>query len=285
MRLALGNYNSDSISNTWITGKFERMLGALRAVFGRKEQPAGGLGPEMLLPDVPLYIVGDVHGCAELLQEAFALIDSHQKEHGLPDSEIIFLGDYVDRGPQSADVLKTLYHRQQADPDRMVCLMGNHEKMLLEFVDDPVDRGSRWLLNGGDETLVSYGVDRLNSKSDTEDMMDAGEAMEAAMPSGLMAWLRALPLTYRSGNIVCTHAGMDPHLTPEDQSDKALLWGHREFMSRAREDGLWVAHGHTIVPEAHCNSSRIAVDTGAYRTGTLTVAAIAKGSCTFLQTG
>lgn len=239
----------------------------------------------VLSPDSPLYVVGDIHGRVDLLKNVFGLIEAHRQENGWSDSTIVFLGDYVDRGPRSGDVLQTLFHRQQADPEGLVCLMGNHEKMLLEFVDDPADRGSRWLVNGGDETLVSYGVDRLHSKSDTEDMMEAGEAMEAAMPSGLMAWLRALPLTYRSGNIVCTHAGMDPHLTPEDQSDKVLLWGHRDFISRAREDGLWIAHGHTIVPEAHCHSGRIAVDTGAYRTGKLTVAAIAKGSCTFLQTG
>jgi serine/threonine protein phosphatase 1 len=98
----------------------------------------------------------------------------------------------------------------------------------------------------------------------------------------LQAWLRALPLTFQSGNIACVHAAMDPSSSPDKQSSRILLWGHPDFMSEARVDDLWVAHGHTIVKSAACQNSRIALDTGAYRTGRLSVAAVSGGHCTFL---
>lgn len=259
------------------------MFGKLKNLFGAGDRSPAGPGAEALAPEAPLYVVGDIHGRADLLNRALKLIEEH-RDACSGSAKTVFVGDYIDRGPESAKVLETLYKMQQGDPDRIICLKGNHESMLLEFVDDPAERGGRWLINGGSETLDSYGIGGLHPKSDAEDMMEAGDAMAAAMPEGLMNWLRALPLTYRSGNVIVTHAAMDPDLAPEDQSDKVLLWGHREFLTRPREDELWVAHGHTIMKQAHCHSSRIAVDTGAYRTETLTVAAIRQGGCEFLQT-
>lgn len=233
-------------------------------------------------PKQQLYIIGDVHGCATLFDKMLDRIEAHGVTHNVVNPMLILLGDYIDRGPQSAQVLERIYTLQQDMPDRVICLMGNHEEMMLDFIDDPAVRGNRWLTFGGDDTLKSYGIKVPVKKANIEDLTEASMALERAMPKGLQAWLRALPLTFQSGNVACVHAAMDPGTSPDKQSDRVLLWGHRDFMSEGRDDDLWVAHGHTIVKSASCQNSRIALDTGAFQTGRLSVAAVSDGQCTFL---
>ena len=160
--------------------------------------------------------------------------------------------------------------------------MGNHERMMLEFLDDPAGRGARWLGNGGLQTLASFGIGGLGARPALEDMTKASEALAVALPDGMEAWLRALPLMWRSGNLVCVHAGMNPAKPPEAQEASTLLWGHPKFLSQPRRDGLWVVHGHTIVEAPEAQAGRIAVDTGAYHSGRLTAAALSAGQCRFL---
>lgn len=233
-------------------------------------------------PAEPLYVVGDVHGCFDLLNAALERIEAHAGAHNITSSKLVLLGDYVDRGPQSAQVLECIYTLQQNAPDRVICLMGNHEKMMLEFIDDPVGRGARWLKFGGADTLASYGIPALKKKADVEDITEASMALEEAMPKGLQDWVRALPLSFQNGNIACVHAAMDPDDAPDAQSDRVMLWGHRDFMTVSRDDNIWVAHGHTIVKSPSCQNSRIALDTGAYQSGHLSVAALSSGQCEFL---
>lgn len=235
-----------------------------------------------LAPDAPLYVVGDVHGCLSELDAAIARIEEHAAANGLEDARLVLLGDYVDRGPQSAQVLTRIFELSQAMPEKVVCLFGNHERMMLEFVDDPAGRGTRWLRNGGVETLKSYDIHGVDETSDLEDLTEASFALETAMTKPLLAWLRDLPVMTRSGNIVCVHAGMDPDKAPEEQDRRTLIWGHKDFMVRARGDDLWVAHGHIVVKAPQCHDSRIALDTGAYRTGKLTVGVLRKASCVFI---
>jgi serine/threonine protein phosphatase 1 len=261
------------------------MLNKLKNIFS-----SGGSKPSVALttqtssfaPKQPLYIIGDVHGCATLLDKMLDRIDVHGVTNNVINPMLILVGDYVDRGPQSAQVLERIYTLQQDTPERVICLMGNHEKMMLDFIDDPAGGGNRWLTFGGGDTLKSYGIKVPGKKADIEDLTEASIELESAMPKGLQAWLRALPLTFQSGNIACVHAAMDPSSSPDKQSSRILLWGHPDFMSEARVDDLWVAHGHTIVKSAACQNSRIALDTGAYRTGRLSVAAVSGGHCTFL---
>lgn len=237
-------------------------------------------------PEQPLYIMGDIHGCITLFEDRLNRVEAHVEAHveapEIENPKLILLGDYIDRGPQSAQVLERIFDLQVTYPDLVICLMGNHEKMMLEFIDDPVGRGNRWLGFGGNDTLKSYGIKLPGEKADVEDLTEASMALEKAMPDGLQDWLRALPLKFQSGNIICVHAAMDPNNPPEKQSSRVLLWGHRKFMSVARDDDLWIAHGHTIVKSASYQNSRIALDTGAYQTGQLSVAAISNGQCTFL---
>ncbi len=200
------------------------------------------------------------------------------------DQQIVFLGDYVDRGADSAKTLRFLYEVAQRRPDQVVCLMGNHEKMMCEFIDDPLDRGARWLRNGGLATLASFGITGLAEKPTPDRAMEACDQLEAAIPKEVLDWLVDLPLSWHSGNVWCAHAAMDPDAPPQTQRSKTMLWGHPAFLKSPREDGICVVHGHTIVDQPFNANSRIAVDTGAHRTGRLTAAYIAPQTCEFIST-
>ncbi len=265
------------------------MTGALRTVLHRMKSlfSTGPSRPPVfdapIAPDTLFYAVGDIHGRVDLLEPLLEKIDADQAVHGAgTPPPLVFLGDYVDRGDHSAQVLEKLFALARDFPDQVVCLMGNHERMMLEFLDDPAGRGTRWLRNGGLQTLASYRIGGLGERAGGEELMEACEALEQALPKGMEAWMRALPLRWQSGNICCVHAAMDPHLAPEDQARRTLLWGHPDFFTQAREDGVWAVHGHTIVANPERAGGRIAIDTGAYYSGRLTAAAISAGECRFL---
>lgn len=261
------------------------MLSKLRSIFSSTPSKQTAPPPAHtgdFKPDSPFYVIGDLHGCMELFQDALEKIDAHAMAAGHTAPSLVLLGDYIDRGPQSAQVLARIFEMQQDNPEHVICLMGNHEKMMFEFIDDPAGRGTRWLKFGGRDTLQSYGLNVAGKNMDAEDLTELSMELEAAMPAGLLDWMRNLPVRYQNGNIVCVHAAMSPRKPLEKQDDRVLLWGHPDFMSTPRQDGLWVAHGHTIVKTAGCQNSRIALDTGAYQTGTLSVAALSEGQCAFL---
>jgi serine/threonine protein phosphatase 1 len=241
------------------------------------EQP---LSDEDLLPTTPFFAVGDLHGCQPSLRSLLTKLDAH----AAGEETLVFLGDAIDRGPSSNEVLSTLFELQSSHPERVVCLMGNHERMMLNFIDDPAGEGLTWLWNGGLETLSSYGILLRTRDTDAGSYVEIANALEKALPAGLQDWLRGLPLSWSSGNLHCVHAAMSPHRQPEAQRSEVLLWGHPDFLSTAREDDHVAVHGHTIVREPKKINSRIAVDTGAYRTGCLTAAYVSHGTCEFIQT-
>jgi serine/threonine protein phosphatase 1 len=240
-------------------------------------KPAPDLGHPK--PDETIAVIGDVHGRDDLLCALLDQIDA--SGHTGP---IVTVGDYVDRGDNSCAVIETLRARQSKDP-RLTCLMGNHERMMLDFIDDPVRKGKRWLRYGGMETLMSFGVRGVTDRADRDVRRKGATDLEAAMGADALAWVRTLLLQFQSGNLWVVHAAADPKIELSKQSPETLLWGHEAFMSIPRIDGMWVAHGHTIVEEAHVQGSRIATDTGAWQTDILTAALIAPdGSVSFEQT-
>jgi serine/threonine protein phosphatase 1 len=161
--------------------------------------------------------------------------------------------------------------------------MGNHERMLLDFLDDPAGRGRRWLGAGGTETLASFGIDRVEGADAAARLEALAAALRAALPEGTEAWLRALPLLWQTGGLAVVHAAADPALPLADQPEAALLWGHRAFRRQNRADGIWVAHGHVVTRDPEAGAGRIAVDTGAWASGRLSAAWIAGGRVDFLQ--
>ncbi|WP_233713148.1 metallophosphoesterase [Amaricoccus solimangrovi] len=216
------------------------------------------------MPEEPVCLLGDLHGRVDLLERFLTLRRRHFPEHRL-----ISLGDAIDRGEDSADVLRLL--RAESDQGA-VCLMGNHEEMLIEFLDDPADQGRRWLAHGGLATLASLGLRGL--PADAAERLATREALRERLGAETEAWLRALPPLWRSGNLLAAHAGADPDLPPERQERRHLVWGHRDFHRHPRGDGICVAHGHVVVERAHMRAGRLALDTGAYATGRLSYALI-----------
>lgn len=229
-----------------------------------------------LMPETPFFAVGDVHGRVDLLQ----ILLGRLGETGHPDAKLIFVGDYVDRGDQSREVLNLLQSLRADHPDDVICLMGNHERMLLDFLDDPERYGPRWLRNGGLQTLASYRIGAVPQNCSREAWETTRDNFRAALGQ-TENWLRELPLIWRSGNVAVVHAGADPSRPINEQEDKVLLWGHRDFAKKPRTDETWVVHGHTITDSPEPLLGRIPVDTGAYATGRLTAALVERGSVSF----
>lgn len=232
-----------------------------------------------MAPERPFYAIGDIHGCFAQMQTALEKIDADCAEQGIANPAVVFLGDYVDRGERSREVLDFLMTLSQNEPDAVVCLKGNHEKMMLDFIDNPARAGSRWLRYGGLQTLASFGIGGLSESSGAERLTEACEELLDAMPEGMEKWLRDLPLHWSSGNMHCVHAAMDPELPVNLQGEATLLWGHPAFERMNRSDGNWVIHGHTVVDQPRIENGRISLDTGCYYTGTLTAARIAGTRC------
>ncbi|MBE0453078.1 metallophosphoesterase [Roseovarius autotrophicus] len=231
-------------------------------------------------PDQPFVAIGDVHGRADLLQTLDSLIQAQAS--GYP---VVFLGDYVDRGEQSREVIQMLMEAAESGPGRVTCLMGNHERMMLDVLDEPGKYTARWLRNGGLQTLASFGV-RLpqGGQNEVDALLDMRDALAEAMGAAMIGWLRARPLIWQSGNVWAIHAGADPAQPMAAQAEDTLLWGHPGFRKRPRADGQWVIHGHTIVEAPHVAGGRIAIDTGAYATARLTAAIVRPDDVSFLQT-
>ena len=237
-------------------------------------------------PKDPVCIIGDIHGRSDLLD---TLVRHLCHEPDPARTRVILVGDLIDRGPDSAGVLARVrdWCAAPAPFAAVGCLMGNHERMMLDFLEDPVSHGPRWLSNGGDATLESFGLSpyrRLPGSAPGSTLVALRDDLLGALPDGLHSWLLALPLIWQEDHIVVTHAGADPGRPMEAQTSTSLLWGHHSFMTRSRSDGLWVAHGHMITRTPSARNGRIAVDTGAWRTGCLTAAVLnAQGVC-FIST-
>lgn len=232
-------------------------------------------------PEEPFLAIGDLHGRADLLLELDKMIEENFR--GWP---VVFLGDYVDRGEESRAVLEMLMPLSPKGSPSVTCLMGNHERMLLDFIENPLQSARRWIQNGGLQTLASFGLSiRLDRLKDEAAMRAIRNQLVDAMGTEMIDWLHTRPLSWQSGNIWAVHAGAKPSEPMEVQRSRYLLWGHPRFEHENRQDGKWIVHGHTIVEVPFARKGRIAVDTGAYATGVLTAAAITPGEVSFLQTG
>jgi serine/threonine protein phosphatase 1 len=214
-----------------------------------------------------IYAVGDIHGRADLLQAMFDKLEAHNDRNPhLAGPTVILLGDMIDRGPDSARVLR-LVKAIQEQTDRLVVLMGNHELLMVKALEGYPGMLSAWLKSGGDQTLRSYGVD-------PEELGDnpivAASIISQAIPDETVQWLSQLPLSARSGDYMFCHAGVRPGVALAAQKADDLLWIRREFLSDERDHGAMIVHGHSIETEVQLRSNRIGIDTGAYRSGVLT---------------
>lgn len=254
------------------------VLGFFKRILARDEQSAAPEPMPPLSPLGPFLAVGDIHGQISQLDRMFDLLDRQD-----PTLPLILVGDYIDRGEDSAAVLERVKDVATAAGSRLICLMGNHEDMCLRFLEDPEANAALWLRNGGLQTLASFGIGGIGQSTRGPGLTRARDDLARCMGDDLINWLQDLPAHWQSGNVVVVHAGADPALPFSDQKRSSLLWGHKDFARRQRTDGLWVVHGHTIVPAGLSEGGRIAIDTGAYATGRLTVVRVDHERLNFLS--
>jgi serine/threonine protein phosphatase 1 len=229
-------------------------------------------------PEPVVYAIGDVHGCLEELKDAEQKIAADP----VPDDSIkliVLLGDYVDRGPDSAGVIEYLCHPSPFDIER-VCLCGNHDDAMAMFVRDPLNNLG-WLSVGGDATLKSYGIDPVHALQPRR-RADLRGVLAGAVPPHHLTFIDGLPVCLKVGNVVFVHAGLDPTRTLEAQTDEDMMWIREPFISNGPGIPVTVVHGHTPSVDISTGPGRIGIDTAACVTGRLSVLKVENGTFTLL---
>ena len=230
---------------------------------------APGVGPGRRV-----YAIGDVHGCLAQLQALHAMIVADNARRSAANVTVVYVGDYIDRGPDSRQVLD-LVRRPLAGVTTTVHLKGNHEDMLQQFLRDAA-RGADWLDNGGLQTLTSFKVEAHGRNRGLEMTRAAlavtREALLVALGPELQDWLERLPLSHQIGEYFFCHAGIRPGVALADQNPVDLLWIREPFLQSRRDHGAVIVHGHTPGSAAEVRRNRINIDTGCFASGELTAA-------------
>lgn len=223
-----------------------------------------------LAADRPLiYAIGDVHGCLDAL---LALEDRIRADAASRMAErplLLYLGDYVDRGPASRAVIEHLAKPDHGDGIERIALCGNHDDTFLKFIFNP-HQHLRWLDYGGDATLRSYGLDLADYTDPSEAVHTLGAALRRAVPQHLIDFLQNMPIALTSGDRLFVHTGIMPGIPLARQEDHDLIWIREPFLSEGPGLPLTVIHGHTAGREPVFGKGRICIDTTCYATGRLT---------------
>lgn len=241
----------------------------LRTALGRIQNKSGpiSLGDATLSTGDRVYAIGDIHGRADLLSN---LLDTvlQDSQSGPGRNTLIYLGDYVDRGGQSREVIDLILQFNPKDFTQ-IYLMGNHEELLLQFLESP-EQAAAWLEFGGKETLLSYGVSIPLGVITPAKLKGASERLREALPKAHLQYFEQLEDYYEQGDYFFTHAGIAPNRPLHRQATKDLRWARESFLSHAKLYKKIVVHGHTITETPEFHHNRISIDTGAYHSGHLT---------------
>jgi len=231
-----------------------------------------------------IYAIGDIHGRLDLLTDLLAQVAADAELHPADQKrQLVFLGDYIDRGTESRGVIDALLRPGSPDLPR-IFLMGNHEDAMLEFLDEQSD-GVAWLTYGGLETLLSYGVAIRRLPTSVASAGELREALRAAVPRDHVDFLRRCALSHAEGDYVFVHAGVRPGRPLEQQDRRDLLWIRDEFLRvPGALPGKVVVHGHTICDAPQDLGHRIDIDTGAFVSGRLTCLVLRGTTRRFLTT-
>ena len=251
------------------------MLNVLRKAFGKAQPvPSGARGKRA-------YAIGDVHGRLDLLDRLLGRIETDLSERECRETYLVFLGDLIDRGPHSCEVVERL-RTYEAAGVKPVFLAGNHEEVLLRLVAGETGMLAQWLCYGGAECLQSYGVDPTELEEISE--ASALDRIGRSIPREHVEFLRSFSDTFRFGDYLFVHAGIRPGvpLLAQDQTD--LRWIRGPFLDDASDHGVVVVHGHTVTTEVDERPNRIGIDTGAFGTGVLTAIGIEDDRRWFLAT-
>ena len=230
------------------------------------------LGQAKIDAGLRIYAIGDIHGCLIELQGLLEIIDADLARYPVDHHRLIFLGDYVDRGPASRQVLELLIDLNKSSRDSII-LKGNHEDWLTGFLKDPELTGTGYMRWGGIQTLASYGVEVEPGASFT----DTARQARKQIPRAHWAFMRRLPLSHCEGDYLFVHAGIRPGISLEDQMEHDLIWIRDDFLSHGGLFDKVIVHGHTPVEEPEVCNNRINLDTRCFDSGVLT-ALVLEGS-------
>ncbi|MDP7652139.1 MAG: metallophosphoesterase family protein [Rhodospirillales bacterium] len=249
-------------------------------------QQGGVDGRPPLSPAVPegtrVYAVGDIHGRADLLHQIQDLIKADAASAPEARKLVVYLGDYVDRGPHSNQVVEHLIARPMAGFEA-VHLKGNHEDFLIRFVADGA-MSAAWMMNGGRATLVSYDVSALNLYFGERGHKWAQKRLARAIPQTHLDFYRGLAPTHVEGDYLFVHAGLRPGVALDEQTEGDMIWIRDAFLNDQTGFEKVVVHGHSIQNEPDVHAHRIGIDTGAYRSGRLTCLVLEGLTRRFLHT-
>ncbi|MDR3438198.1 metallophosphoesterase [Telmatospirillum sp.] len=249
----------------------------MAALFGRFRQTVALFDDDVVAPiDYPglaeglrVYAIGDIHGRADLVRSLFARIDADRATSESGDEAIeVYLGDYIDKGPRSADVIELLMERATIRP--CVFLRGNHEELLLAFIrgEATAAMAAKWLSFGGTATALSYGVTRIPAVQDGTDPQFARDLSDK-VPETHMAFLDRTVTQFVVPPYAFVHAGVRPSVAMVQQDEHDLMWIRDAFLNYEGPLEHIIVHGHTPAMAIEFRANRINVDTGAYATGRL----------------
>lgn len=264
-----------SAAGNYYIGCRERLdaakLNALKDGHMLKLSRLGGEIRKPRLPDgIRIYAIADIHGCADLLQQMFTVIDRDLTTIGSMRAIHVFLGDYIDRGPESCRTIDLLIERGRKHES--VFLMGNHESFLFDVLKNPT-RLQEWKQYGGLQTLTSYGL-RPSLNPDPAEQLDLINQLTLAIPQHQRKFFNSLRPRFVCGDFFFVHAGVKPGVPLANQQEQDLLWIREEFLASEKPFGKYIVHGHTPVREPDIRFNRANIDTGAYATGNLTLLSI-----------
>ncbi len=235
-------------------------------------------------PDTVIYAIGDIHGRLDLLAAIHDRIETDARQRAARRRLVVYLGDYVSRGEDSRRVVDRV-REWLPDGFGRIALKGNHEDLLVRFVDGEIDAGRHWFDYGGLDTLAHYGV-AIGDRHARDDASVAilRDRFAAALPHSHLGFFRSLPVSYRAGDYFFVHGGVRPRVPLDEQSNHDCMWIRKAFLDSDDDHGAVVVHGHSISEKPVVRHNRIGIDTGAYRSGVLTCLVL-DGTCReFLQT-
>ena len=231
-----------------------------------------------------VYAIGDIHGMAAVLRQLIDKVNEDRPSNQVT-TYLIFLGDYVDRGPDSSTVVELLLGYQGSQIDGQICvfLKGNHEQMLLDFISDPAKYGALWLRNGGAATLASYGV-HAPSRPSAKQLTYLRDEFVARLPRVHLQFFNQLTSKFTLGDYFFCHAGVNAGQALDEQTDDTLLWTRKTPDEDAGPQEKIIVHGHQPVAAPVIARYHINVDTGAYVTGCLTAVKLHGAKREFIST-
>jgi serine/threonine protein phosphatase 1 len=222
-----------------------------------------------------IYAIGDIHGCIDRLVALHEAIAEDMAERPCDDVTLIHLGDYVDRGTDSAQVIDWLLSGPPVPANRVVNLMGNHEEMMLTaLAGSSNEAASHWLANGGADSLMSWGISRSVPPAE----------WRTRVPDHHQTFMRDLELHHWCEPYLFVHAGIQPGKPLAQQTKQDLLWIREPFLTSKADHGFVVVHGHTPRRDPIVQRNRIAIDTGAVLGGSLTCVILEADRLGFIQT-